>query len=114
MAARLLFVSPADRDAGLDRLLIRDLAASRARFDAVLALEPLHGHAKVHLTLAPEYHLVCLGRMVEPHRGIFLHELGKGGAELDLVLAILQLDGNAIDGRRLFGAYKLIDPGLFR
>ena len=45
----------------------------------------------MHLALAPDHHFVVLGIVHDAERGVLLGELGEGGAELDVVLALLGL-----------------------
>ena len=63
--------------------------------DAVLARETFERHAQMHLTLAQEQDLMGVGGVIDAEGGVFLQQLGHGGGELDLVLAVLepQADG---------------------
>ncbi len=104
--ARLLLVPAAHLDALLDRLLVGQLPRLGFRLHAVLALQPLERHAQVHLALAPQHHLVRVLGVLEPERGVLLHQPGQRARQLHLVLAVLDADGDAVDG---FGRLGRLD-----
>src|SRR5262245_4332153 len=90
--ARLLLVSTANLDALADGFLVGHLARLGYSVHPIFALEAFERHAQVHLALAPQHHLVRVLGMLEPNRGILLHQTPQRARELHLVLAIFHTD----------------------
>ena len=91
VAAGLLLVPAAHGDRFADGFAIADRRRPRRDRNRIAVAEPLGRHAQMHLALAPDHHLVVLGVVHDAERRILLGQLGEGGAELDVVLALLGL-----------------------
>src|SRR5262245_4725648 len=98
VSARLLLVTAAHLHALADRLLIGDVTRLRAGIDAEFPGKALECDPEMHLALAPQHHFVGFLVVIEAQRGILLHQLGDRAGELDLVLAVGDRDGEAVDG----------------
>ena len=107
MAARLLLVASTDLQRLPDRLLVGDAAGLGLGMNAELARQLLQRHAQMHFALAPQHHFMCVVIMLEAERGILLDKLGNGAGELDLVLAVVDRDGETIDAGRGFERHQL-------
>ncbi len=93
VAAGLLLVPAALRDRLADGLAVADGRRPGRHRHLIAVRQPLGGDAQVHLALAPDHHLVAFRIVHDGERGVLVGELGEGGAELDVVLALLGLHG---------------------
>ena len=114
MPAGLLLVPAANLDRFADRLLVRNLTGLRLGIDAVFPPQAFQGDAQMHLTLAPQHHLMGILGVIETQRRILLHQPRQGRRQLYLILAIPKLDGKSIHGLWLAHGGNLGDPALFR
>ena len=83
-----------------DRLPIRDLRRVRADLDAELFLHTLHDQTQMQLTHTAQHSLVRLGVELDREARILRSELMKRIRQFLLLAALLEVQGDAVHGRR--------------
>ena len=100
MAARLFFVSSSHRDGVANRFPIGDGRFVRLDGYAEAVGEPLGGHAQVHFALPEQLQFRHLRVLDIRQRPVLFAKFGQRAGEPNLVLSILDADGDFLSCRR--------------
>src|ERR1700722_19290221 len=100
MPARLLFVSSSHPDGVTNRFPVGNRRFVRLDGYAEAVGEPLGGHAQVHLALPEQLQFRHLGVLDIRQPAVLIAEFGQRAGEPNLVLSILDADGDSLSCRR--------------
>ena len=100
VATGLPFVAAALRHRLADGFLVGHAGRMGVELDPVFAHHLFDRDLEVDFALAGQRHFVQFGVLLEHQRRLFLDQLGDGGGQLDLVLAVSGFDRQPVDRRQ--------------